>query len=186
MERVKITEVANDMPEPKPHKLILVATSPTRPSPMLRDVLKVAKADNAKVTVISVLEIPLALPLDAPLEDEETVARHTLDLCQAIGMEEDVLVDTILARGRAIGPVLNMQIRRLGADTVVLNDTGSSLAAAVLAAIRRSANTVMIWTFQIYSGAGLTPTPRSRLSGETPIIRTMPAGGAGGAVQKDS
>jgi hypothetical protein len=58
MERVKITEVANDMPEPKPHKHILVATSPTRPSPMLRDVLKVAKADNAKITVISVLEIP--------------------------------------------------------------------------------------------------------------------------------
>jgi APA family basic amino acid/polyamine antiporter len=177
MERVKITEVANDMPEPKPHKHILVATSPTRPSPMLRDVLKVAKADNAKITVISVLEIPLALPLDAPLEDEEAVARHTLDLCQAIGMEEDVLVDTILARGRGIGPVLNMQIRRLGADTVVLNDTGSSLAAAVLAAIRRSANTVMIWTFQIYSGAGLTPTPRSRLSGEAPIIRSTPAGG---------
>ncbi|MGC8528886.1 MAG: amino acid permease [Leptospirillia bacterium] len=185
MERVKITEVANDMPEPKPHKHILVATSPTRPSPMLRDVIKVAKADNARVTVISVLEIPLALPLNAPLE-EEAVAQHTLDLCQAIGMEEDVMVDTILARGRAIGPVLNMQIRRLGADTVVLNDTGSSLVAAVLAAIRRSANTVMIWTFQIYSGSGLTPTPRSRLSGETPIIRTMPAGGAGEKVQNDS
>jgi APA family basic amino acid/polyamine antiporter len=177
MDRVTITEVANDMPEAKPHRHILVATSPTRPSPMIRDVLKVAKADNAKVTVISVLEIPLALPLDAPLVEEEVVARHTLDLCQAIGMEKDVLVDTILARGRAIGPVLNMQIRRLGADTVVLNDTGSSLAAAVLGAIRRSANTVMIWTFQIYSGAGLSPTPRSRISGETPIISTTPSGG---------
>ena len=89
-------------------------------------------------------------------------------------MEEDVLVDTILARGRAIGPVLNLQIRRLGADTVVLNDTGSSLAASVLGAIRRSSNTVLIWTFQIYSGAGLTPTPRSRLSGEEPIISPLP------------
>jgi APA family basic amino acid/polyamine antiporter len=177
MDRVTITEVANDMPEAKPHRHILIATSPTRPSPMIRDVLKVAKADNSKVTIISVLEIPLALPLDAPLVEEEIVARHTLDLCQAIGMEEDVLVDTILARGRAIGPVLNMQIRRLGADTVVLNDTGSSLAAAVLGAIRRSANTVMIWTFQIYSGAGLSPTPRSRISGETPIISTTPSGG---------
>ncbi|EQD24686.1 MAG: hypothetical protein D084_Lepto4C00383G0007 [Leptospirillum sp. Group IV 'UBA BS'] len=173
MERVKITEVSDDLPKPKPHRLILVATSPTRPSPMLRDVLKVAKADGAKVTVITVLEIPLAIPLTASLPDEEAVARHTLDLCQAIGLEEDVLVDTILARGRAIGPVLNLQIRRLGADTVVLNDTGSALAAAVLGAIRRSSNTVLIWTFQIYSGAGLSPTPRSRLSGEEPIISPL-------------
>ncbi len=174
MERVQITEIKDDYPKAKPHKHILVATSPTRPSPMLRDVLKVAKADEAKVTIITVLEIPLALPLNASLIEEENVARHTLNLCQAIGMEEDVLVDTILARGRAIGPVLNMQIRRLGADTVVLNDTGSSLAASVLGAIHRSSNTVMIWTFQIYSGAGLSRTPKAKLSGEEPIISTVP------------
>ena len=175
MERVKITELPDILEKPKPHKQILVATSPTRPSPMLRDVLKIAKADEAKVTVLTVLEIPLALPLTAPLPDEEAVARHTLDLCQAIGMEEDVLVDTVLARGRAIGPVLNMQIKRLGADTLVLNDTGSSLVASVLGAVRRSSNTVMIWTFQNYSGAGLSPTPRSRISGEQPIVSQIPA-----------
>jgi len=175
MDRVKITEVPDILEKPKPHKQILVATSPTRPSPMLRDVLKVAKADNAKVTVLTVLEIPLALPLTAPLPEEEVAARHTLDLCQAIGMEEDVLVDTVLARGRAIGPVLNMQIKRVGADTLVLNDTGSSLVASVLGAVRRSSNTVMIWTFQNYSGAGLSPTPRSRLSGEQPIVSQTPA-----------
>jgi len=174
MERVKITEISDVLEKPKPHKQILVATSPTRPSPMLRDVLKVAKADDAKVTVMTVLEIPLALPLTAPLPVEEQVARHTLDLCQAIGLEEDVLVDTVLARGRAIGPVLNMQIKRLGADTLVLNDTGSSLVASVLGAVRRSSNTVMIWTFQNYSGEGLSPTPRSRLSGEQPIISRIP------------
>ncbi len=174
MERVKITEIKEEYPEAKPHRHILVATSPTRPSEMLRDVLKVAKADGAKVTVITVLEIPLALPLTAALPKEEAEARHTLDLCQAIGLEEDVIVDTILARGRAIGPVLNMQIRRLGADTVVINDTGSSLAASVLGAIRRSSNTVLIWTFQIYSGAGLSRTPRPRLSGEEPIISSLP------------
>lgn len=175
MDRVKITEVTDVLEKPKPHRQILIATSPRRPSPMLRDVLKVAKADDAKVTVITILEIPLALPLDAPLPEEEGVAQHTLDLCQAIGLEEEVLVDTILARGRAIGPVLNTQIKRLGADTVVMNDTGSSLVASVLGAIRRSSNTVMIWTFQNYSGEGLTPTPRPRLSPEQPIISRTPS-----------
>ncbi len=170
MERVKITNLP-DRPEPQPpHKVFMVATSPTRPSPILRDVCKVARADKAQVVVITVVEVPLTLPMTANMAQEEAVARHTLDLCQAIGLEEDVIMDTVLAKGRAVGPVLNFHIKKLKVDTLVINDTNSAMVRAVVNAIDRSSNTVSMWTFRSFDGSGRSPTPKARLRGESPFI----------------
>ena len=170
MRSVQITEVP-DIPEVEiPHKLFLVATSPTRPSPMLRDVCKIAKADEAKITVISVIEVPLTLPLNADMSVEEKIARHTLDLCQAIGVQEGVLIDTILAKGRAVGPALNFHLKRTKADTLVINNTGSAISKTILSAIERSSNIVTVWSFHKVDGGSRTPTPKTRLTVERPIV----------------
>ena len=170
MQRVQITDLPDTPEKQDPHKLILVATSPTRPSPMLRDVCKVARADDARITVISVIEVPLTLPLTADMSIEEKVARHTLDLCQAIGVEEDVIIDTILAKGRSVGTLLNFHLKKTRADTLVINDTGSAISRTILGTVERSSNTVTIWSFRKVEGADRTPTPKPRLTGERPII----------------
>jgi APA family basic amino acid/polyamine antiporter len=170
MERVQITEIKDRPEKPHPHTLILVATSPTRPSPNLRDVCKIARADKSKVTVITVIEVPLTLPLTADMNTEEKAARHTLDLCQAIGLEEDVIMDTILAKGRAVGPVLNFHIKKLKADTLVINDTQSAISRSILSAVDRSSNTVTIWSTHHVDGGRRTPTPKPLLTKERPIV----------------
>ena len=149
MERLSVTEI----PEPPtpldiPHTTIMVATSPTAPSPVLPDILKIAKTDGAKVLVVTVLEVPLALPLKAPLPTEEQVARHTLSVCQAIGVDRDVLVDTRLLRGRSAGEVLVRTLRREQVDTLVINDTDSLVSRAIEAAILRSGIPVTLWKFR--------------------------------------
>jgi APA family basic amino acid/polyamine antiporter len=170
MQRVQITDLPDTPEEAVPHKRFLVATSPTRPSPMLRDVCKIARADDARITVISVIEVPLTLPLTADMSMEEKVARHTLDLCQAIGVEEDVIIDTVLAKGRSVGTLLNFHLKKTKADTLVINNTGSAISRTILGAVERSSNTVTIWSFQKVTGGDRTPTPKPRLTVERPII----------------
>jgi APA family basic amino acid/polyamine antiporter len=158
MDRLSVTELpAPPAPEETAHTTLLVATSPTAPSPVLPDVLKIAEKDGARVLVVTVLEVPLALPLYAPLAAEEEVARQTLSLCQAIGVERDILVDTHLLRGRSAGEVLVRVLHREHADTLVINDTGSAVVHSIEAALERSKLPVTLWKFRkMGSGA---PSP---------------------------
>jgi len=153
MDRVRVTEIP-DTPEDQsvPHKNILVATSPYRVSPVLRDVIKIARADKARVTVMTVLEIPLSLPLHAPLPEEEERSRKTLEICQAIGVEEDVLIDTILLRGRSVANSIVATAVRQKADTLVYTDTDSALSRSIQSTIRQSSLPVMIWKIEPPTG----------------------------------
>ena len=160
MDRLSVTEIpAPRTPPAPPHKTILVGTSPGAPSPVLPDVIKIAKADAARILVVTVLEVPLSLPLYAPLPAEEQEANQTLALCQAIGAESDVLVDALLLRGRAIGEVLARTIRREKADTLVLNETDSAIFRAIEGAVLRSGLPVMIWKFQRLASSSPEPVP---------------------------
>ncbi|MDA8111201.1 MAG: amino acid permease [Nitrospiraceae bacterium] len=147
MERLSVTEIPEPpAPAEDRHGAILVATSPTAPSPLLSDVLKVARTDGARVLVVTVLEVPLALPLYAPLPEEEETARRTLALCQALGVDKDVLVDTLLLRGRSAAEVLVRTLRREKIDTLVVNDTDSAIVRGIKASVLRSGLPVTLWT----------------------------------------
>ena len=149
MDRLSVTEIPEPpAPVETTHTTLLVATSPTAPSPVLDDVIKIAEKDKARVLVVSVLEVPLALPLHAPLEAEEKVARQTLSVCQAIGVERDILIDTQLLRGRSAGEVLMRVLQREKADTLVINDTGSAVVRSIEAALERSGLPVTLWKFR--------------------------------------
>ncbi|EQD25071.1 MAG: Amino acid permease-associated region, partial [Leptospirillum sp. Group IV 'UBA BS'] len=155
MDRLSVTEIPEPpVPVDIPHTTLMVATSPTTPSPVLPDILKIAKTDGARLLVVTVLEVPLSVPLAAPLPAEEQAARQTLALCQAIGVERDVLVDTRLLRGRSAGEVLVRTLRREKADTLVINDTGSAIAGAIETAVGRSGLPVTLWKFRKMGPAG--------------------------------
>jgi APA family basic amino acid/polyamine antiporter len=146
MERVAVTEIP-DPPQlvTTQHKTILVATSPSAPSPVLRDIAKIARVDGARLIVVTVLEIPATLPIKAPLPQEEAQARKTLELCQAIGVEEDLLIDTLLLRSRSIGKSLVSLYRHEKADTLVYNDTDSAVSRSIDHAIRHAHLPMAVW-----------------------------------------
>jgi nucleotide-binding universal stress UspA family protein len=67
-----------------------------------------------------VIEVPLSLPLDARLHDEEDLAETLLDDAQALVESYGVRAVTRLLRARRAGPAIVEEARRRHAELVVL------------------------------------------------------------------
>jgi APA family basic amino acid/polyamine antiporter len=78
--------------------------------------------EGAVIEAIWVFEIPLALPLDAPLPDNQVQrARDALKRAKAVGEEyEGVQVATAMVRGRRAGATIVHEARRRGVEAIVL------------------------------------------------------------------
>ncbi len=74
------------------------------------------------IEALYVLEMPLALPLDARVDDERvTVARNALSRAKEVGEEyEGVEVAGAMVRGRSIGATIVEEARRRGVEAIVL------------------------------------------------------------------
>jgi nucleotide-binding universal stress UspA family protein len=81
---------------------------------------RLAAERGASVTVLSVIEVPPELPLDAHMADEEALARSVLDRAQAIADLHDVGAQTRIVRARGAGPAIVDAAGRLSAEIVVL------------------------------------------------------------------
>ncbi len=77
---------------------------------------------DARLDVVYVIEVPLTLPLDAPLPPErEEEARRALERAREVGEEyEDVDVTTELIRARKVGAGILEAARRSGAEAIVI------------------------------------------------------------------
>ena len=77
---------------------------------------------DSRLDVIYVIEVPLTLPLDAPLPPErEAEARRALERAREVGEEyEDVGVTTEVIRARKVGAGILEAARRSGAEAIVI------------------------------------------------------------------
>ena len=77
---------------------------------------------EARIEAIWVTEVPMSLPIDARLPEEETRrARAALARAKAVGEEYDnVQVDTARARGRRAGQTIIAEAQRRGVQAIVL------------------------------------------------------------------
>ncbi len=77
---------------------------------------------ESRIEAIWITEVPMALPIDARLpEDESARARKALTRAKAVGEEYDnVQVDTARARGRRAGQTIVAEARRRGVKAIVL------------------------------------------------------------------
>ena len=77
---------------------------------------------DARLDVVYVIEVPLTLPLDAPLPPErEAEAQRALDRAREVGEEyEDVGVSTEVIRARKVGAGILEAARRSGAEAIVI------------------------------------------------------------------
>ena len=94
------------------------------------------------------IEVPLALPLDAKLPEEEDEAEALLDDAQALVESYGVRAVTRLLRARRAGPAIVEEARRRDAELVVLGAPrradraaggGSSAAPSTTSCARRRA-----------------------------------------------
>jgi len=83
---------------------------------------------GAVIEAIWVFEIPLALPVDAPLPDAQVRrARESLARAKLVGEEyEGVEVATAIVRGRRAGEAIVREARRRGVEAIVLAAEESS------------------------------------------------------------
>jgi basic amino acid/polyamine antiporter, APA family len=110
------------------YRRILVPIVPGRPSDDALDLAcRLAAERRATIVALSVVEVPLELPLDTELPDEERRANDELDEAIAVGETYGVKVVGRLVRGRNASTEIVREAGRRGAEIIVLGSPRKSL-----------------------------------------------------------
>ena len=110
------------------YRRIVVPIVPGRPSDDALDVAcRLATERGARVVALTVVEVPLELPLDAELPEEERRANDELDEAVAIGETYGVRVTARLVRGRSASTEIVREAQRRGAEIIVLGSPRKDL-----------------------------------------------------------
>jgi nucleotide-binding universal stress UspA family protein len=87
---------------------------------MVATAVALAKERSASVDAVYVIRVPLELPLDAELIEEEEMATSSLAEAQLLGEEHDVRVEPVTVRARSIGQAIVGEAAQRGSDLIVL------------------------------------------------------------------
>jgi APA family basic amino acid/polyamine antiporter len=87
---------------------------------VLATAIKLAEEHRAAVRVLHVLRVPLELPIDAPLPEQEDNARVSLEEASELAAEHGVEIETEVVRARSIGEAVVEGARRCEADLILL------------------------------------------------------------------
>jgi basic amino acid/polyamine antiporter, APA family len=87
---------------------------------MLATAVKLASEHGAEVQALHVIRVPLELPLDAPLLDQDERAEASLAEAKLLGADFGVTVEGTTVRARAIGHAIVAHAEEVGADLIVL------------------------------------------------------------------
>ena len=110
------------------YRRIVVPIVPGRPSDDALDVAcRLAAERGARVVALSVIEVPLELPLDAELPEEERQANDELDEAVAVGETYGVRVIGRLVRGRNASAEIVREAERREAEIIVLGSPRKDL-----------------------------------------------------------
>ncbi len=80
----------------------------------------IARRNKGKVYVVHVIEVKRALPLDAPMEREETAADEMLVRAEDLARKQGVEVEGEILHAREAGPAIVDEAVERGADLIVL------------------------------------------------------------------
>ena len=110
------------------YRRIVVPIVPGRPSDDALDVAcRLAAERGARVVALTVIEVPLDLPLDTELPEDERVANAELDEAVAIGETYGVRVVGRLVRGRSASVEIVREAERREAEIIVLGSPRKDL-----------------------------------------------------------
>jgi APA family basic amino acid/polyamine antiporter len=87
---------------------------------MVATAVKLAQERDARIEALHVIKVPLDMPLDAPMEEEEERAEASIAEAKLLGADHGVEVRGHIVRARSIGDAIVDEARRTGADLIVL------------------------------------------------------------------
>ena len=103
------------------YRRLLVPVVPGRGSDDALDIAASMAAERgARIAAVTVLEIPLDLPLSAQLPEEEALANRELDEARAIGDTYGISVIPRLVRGRNAGAEIVREAERRGTEIIII------------------------------------------------------------------
>jgi APA family basic amino acid/polyamine antiporter len=110
------------------YRRLLVPIIGGQPSDDALDVAcSLAAERRAQITALSVIEVPLDLPLNADLYEEEDRANRELDEARAIGASYGVSVVTRLVRARSAGQAIVEEAERRVSEIIVIGSARKAL-----------------------------------------------------------
>jgi APA family basic amino acid/polyamine antiporter len=87
---------------------------------MLATAIKLAEERGGTIHALHAIRVPMSLPLDAELLDQEERASASLIDAKLLGAEHGVEIETDVVRARAIGEAIVAKAEEIGADLVVM------------------------------------------------------------------
>jgi APA family basic amino acid/polyamine antiporter len=90
---------------------------------MIATAVKLAQERGASVEALHVIRVPLELPLDAELLDEEERAEASIAEAKLLGADHGVTVEGRTVRARSIGQAIVEEAEERGADLIVLGSS---------------------------------------------------------------
>jgi APA family basic amino acid/polyamine antiporter len=87
---------------------------------MLATAIKLAEERGGSIYALHVIRVPLELPLDAELLDQEERASASLIDAKLLAAEHGVAIEGDIVRARAIGEAIVARAKEIGADLIVL------------------------------------------------------------------
>jgi APA family basic amino acid/polyamine antiporter len=90
---------------------------------MIATAVNLAQERGASVEALHVIRVPLELPLDAELLDEEERAEASIAEAKILGADHGVTVEGRTVRARSIGQAIVDEAREQGADLIVLGSS---------------------------------------------------------------
>jgi basic amino acid/polyamine antiporter, APA family len=90
---------------------------------MIATAVKLAEERHASVEALHVIRVPLELPLDAELTDEEERAEASIAEAKLLGADHGVQVEGRTVRARAIGQAIVQEAAEQGVDLIVLGSS---------------------------------------------------------------
>jgi len=126
------------------YRRILVPIVPGQPSDDALDVAcSLAVERGARIVAFNAVEVPLDMPLDAPLPELEEGANRELDEAVAIGDSYGVRVLDRLVRARSAGPAIVDEAERRGSEIIVIGSPRKALTSAQRAVFGRTVDYVL-------------------------------------------
>jgi len=103
------------------YRSILVPVAPGYPSSEAMDVAaRLSRERRSRIVAVTVIEVPLELPLDAYLPEQVTEANALLDEARAIGDSYGVNVIARIIRARNAGRAITDEAVRRGSEIIVM------------------------------------------------------------------
>ena len=155
--------------------ILVVFSSHIHSEVLMALAVRMAKGRQAQLVAIYIIEVPLTLPIDAELPQEERAALEVLTAAEAIGRKAGLEIITSTIRDRQAGPAVIAAAREENASLIVMGTyrehryAGAPMGQAIEYVLGQTETDVLIGVSSVTdmeSMFNLGPTPPPRAKGK--------------------